>query len=64
MHEKGQPLSDIAMEAPSDLAVIVQRAILEVAEMKNIEERVTEMSEKISKLTPLPGPPSLQSQAP
>ena len=42
--------SDVA----HDLSELVRRAIIQAAELKDMEERVTEVAEKISKLTPSP----------
>jgi hypothetical protein len=41
-----------------DLAGLVHRAMLETAELQDIEERVTKLGERFSKITPPPEEPN------
>jgi hypothetical protein len=47
-----------------DLSEVVRRAMIEVAQLQEIQERVTAVSERIARLTPPPTKPPEQQRKP
>ena len=56
--DEPEKLKEELAEVAEDLAGVVQRAMLEAADLQDIQARVKEVSERISKLTPPPEKPA------